>query len=73
MEDAEEEVLRLHGVVKILEEQIDQERRAYIDETARLNNELHRLNTTLMRIRHNASDFSEVMVIIREYEAYRGS
>jgi len=72
-ETAEEENIRLHGVIKILEEQIDQERRAYIDETRRLNNELHRLNTVLMRIKHSASDFSEVMSAIREYEQYWGA
>ena len=73
MEKAEDEVLRLHGVIKILEDRLDTERRAYVDEVARLNNQLHRMNTTMMRIRHSASDFSDVMSIIREHETYWGA
>lgn len=73
MEEGAEEIIRLQGVIKILEDQLDQERRAYIDEKSRFNDELHKLNTTLMRIRHSAADFADVMSIIREYETYWGA
>jgi len=70
MQPDEEENIRLHGVIKILEDQLDKERRAYLDETRRLNDEIHRLNTILTRIKYSASDFSEVMAAIREYSKH---
>lgn len=60
-----EELDRLHGVINILEQQAVKEKKAYEDERARLLDELHRANTVLLKIRHHAADFEEVMEIIK--------